>query len=112
MIPPGSCLDAVVQLIRQIRRVIRMQHRRARILVRPHDAVRRAARGHRRRRPWIGKRSPGLRTRCNPQLRRRNRESLQRPANVAVVNRAVEIRRSGPDASRQRAINLLLNVVA
>src|SRR5256885_2229167 len=91
-------LRAVVQLMAEVAGVECVQHRRVAVLVPPDDAVAGPARRYRGEGSRIGEPSRAGGRGRGRQPRATQREGEEVAAARAVVDRAVEVRRCGPDA--------------
>src|SRR6185312_15246588 len=105
-------LRTVVKLMRQVRRVVGVQHRGATVRDCPDDSIGSAVGGNCRRRAGIGKLSAALRCRQAGNLCASDGERFQSCTDLAVIERSVEIGRCREDAVRKETVQLLPDGVA
>lgn len=96
LVPSGRGLVAVVKLVRKVRCVVRVQHGRGGVLMRPYDAIGRAIGRHAWCSARIRKLRRGLRLRRGNKLCIRYAECLQSTGNFAIINRTIEVGGRGP----------------
>ena len=99
LVAAAGGLVAVVEFMRKVRCIVRMQYGGVRVFMSPHNGIRRTIRRNHRGGTGVGKGSGRLRGWSRRELRIRDAERFQGAAGVAIVDVSVEPRRRAADAA-------------